>query len=219
MRNAAEMMKESLAKILVKFYPFAGCLTITWDEKMVVRCSGEGVPFVEAVSNSTIEELGDISRVDSVKLRQLVHYLDDVETIVDVLFLTMQVCDPFDETMWVQTELVQKPFSFAVKIVHKAIKEVNEDYIKSAIDYYELTRGGLEMENTCWISKWSRLTFYELDFVWGKRQQVAPASMVDNLVLTLAQEKDSKSLILSLGLLESVMKIFQELMPSELKQK
>ena len=42
-------------------------------------------------------------------------------------------------------DLVQKPFSFAVKIVHEAIKEVIEDYIKSAIDYYdELTRGDLK---------------------------------------------------------------------------
>ncbi|XVF44779.1 hypothetical protein PTKIN_Ptkin02bG0151300 [Pterospermum kingtungense] len=68
MGNATEIIKESLAKILVEFYPFAGCLCVTKDGKMVVRCTGEGVPFVEAVSNSTIEELGDISRVDPVKL-------------------------------------------------------------------------------------------------------------------------------------------------------
>ncbi|XWS54513.1 hypothetical protein CRYUN_Cryun10bG0095800 [Craigia yunnanensis] len=116
-------------------------------------------------------------------------------------------------------DLVQKPFSFAVKIVHEAIKEVTEDYIKSAIDYYELTGGGLEMENTCGISKWSRLTFYDLHFGWRKPQQVVPASMVVNLILTLAQEKDSKNLILSVGLPESVMKIFQELMQSELNRK
>ena len=75
------------------------------------------------------------------------------------------------------------------------------------------------MENTCGISKWSRLTFYDLDFGWGKPQQVAPASMVVNLILTFAQEKDSKNLILSVGLPESVMKIFQELMQSELNRK
>ncbi|XVF44780.1 hypothetical protein PTKIN_Ptkin02bG0151400 [Pterospermum kingtungense] len=114
-------------------------------------------------------------------------------------------------------DLVRKPFSFAVKIVHEAIKEVTEDYIKSAIDYYELTRRGLEMENTCWITKWSRLTFYDVDFGWGKPQQVAPASLVDNLAVTLAQEKDSKNIILSVGLPVSVMKIFQELMQSVLK--
>ncbi|KAK6282306.1 hypothetical protein POUND7_016131 [Theobroma cacao] len=377
--NAADIIKESLAKILVKFHPFAGCLSETWDEKMIVRCSGEGVPFVEAVSNYTIEELGDISRVDPVKLRQLVHNLDNVESILDVPLLTVQITrfkcggtvlgiamnhvlvdgkaladflnswaqitkglplsvDPYldrsilsarqppridishpeyvgkerrmknmtlqiqepivyqsfcfepkkidqlklmakqDEfaapptsfevisaLMWIMRtkafkiephkttklltavdgrpkfkpalpecffgngiawscaqctagDLVEKPFSFAVNIVHEAIKEVTEDYIKSAIDYYELTRGGLEMENTCWISKWSRLTFYDLDFGWGKPQQVAPASMVDNLVLTLSQEKDSKNIILSLGLPESVMKEFQMLMLSELNR-
>ncbi|XWS68289.1 hypothetical protein CRYUN_Cryun04dG0078100 [Craigia yunnanensis] len=380
MGNAAEMIKESLAKILVEFYPFAGCLTVTWDGKMVVRCTGEGVPFVEAVSNSTIEELGDITRVDPVKLRKLVYHLDEVNSILDVPPLTVQITsfrcggivlgiavnhvvvdakgladflnswaeitrglplsvDPYldrsrlsprqpllidiphpalvrkqssvkslslqlqepivyqsfcfepkklfqlkemakeDEfaapptsfevisaLVWITRtkaykiephkttklltavdgrskfkpalpecffgngivmscaqctagDLVQKPFSFAVKIVHESIKEVTEDFIKSAIDYYELTRGQYEMENTCWISKWSRLPFYDVDFGWGKPQQVAPASMVDNLDLTLSKEKDSKNIILYLGLPESVMKVFQELMQSELKRK
>ncbi|XP_022762417.1 omega-hydroxypalmitate O-feruloyl transferase-like [Durio zibethinus] len=379
MENAVETIKESLAKILVEFYPFAGCLSVTWDGKMIVRSNGEGVPFVKAVSNNTIEELGDISRVDPVKLRQLVHHVDSVESILDVPLLTVQITSfkcggivlgvamnhvlvdgkaladflnswsqitkglplsvvPFlDRTilsarqpplidiphpeyvrkerptknaslqfpeplvyqsfcvepkklyqlkqlakegefaappssfevisalMWIMRtkafkiephkttklliavdgrpkykpplpecffgngiafscaqctarDLVQKPFSFAVKIVHESIKEVTEGYIRSAIDYYELTRGGLEIENTCWISKWSRLTFYDVDFGWGKPQQVAPASIVENLVLTLAQGKDSKNLILSLALPESAMKIFQELMQSELNE-
>lgn len=90
--NAAEMTKESLAKILVKFYPLAGCLISgTGDGKMVVNCTGEGVPFVEAASNSTIEELGDLTRVDPVKLRKLVYYVDEVNSILDVPPLTVQV--------------------------------------------------------------------------------------------------------------------------------
>ncbi|XP_022726638.1 omega-hydroxypalmitate O-feruloyl transferase-like [Durio zibethinus] len=380
MGNAAEIIKESLAKILVEFYPFAGCLTVTRDGKMGVRCTGEGVPFVEAISSSTIEELGDISRADPVKFRKLVHHLDKVDSILDVPPLTVQITSfrcggivlgivmnhhvvdakaladflnswaettrglPFsvdpcldrsiisprqplivdnphpafvekqsavrttslqfqepivyqsfcfepkklhqlkemakeDELVasptsfevisalvWIMRtkaykiepnkttkmlaavdgrrkfkpalpdcffgngtimscaqcragDLVQKPLSFAVKKVHESINEVNEDYIQSAIDYYELTRGQYQLENTCWISKWSSLAFYDIDFGWGKPQQVAPASTLDNLSVTLAQEKDSKNIILSLGLPESVMNIFQELMQSELKPK
>ncbi|XVF44773.1 hypothetical protein PTKIN_Ptkin02bG0150800 [Pterospermum kingtungense] len=116
-------------------------------------------------------------------------------------------------------DLVQKPLSFAVKIVHESIKEVNEDYVRSAIDYHELTRGQYGMENTGWISKWSRLPFYDVDFGWGKPQQIAPASLVDNLDLTLSQVKDSDNIILSLGLPESVMNIFHELMQAELERK
>lgn len=116
-------------------------------------------------------------------------------------------------------DLIEKPFSFAVKLVHESIKVVTEDYVRSAIDYYGLTRGQYGMENTVWISKWSRLPFYDVDFGWGKPQQVAPASLVDNLDLTLLQEKDGDNIILSLGLPESVMKIFRELMQSELNRK
>ncbi|XVE62641.1 hypothetical protein DITRI_Ditri06bG0135200 [Diplodiscus trichospermus] len=89
--NATEMIKESLAKILVKFYPFAGSLTTASNGKMAVRCTGEGVPFVEAVSSSTIQELGDISWVDLTKLRKLVYYQDEVNSILDVPPLTLQV--------------------------------------------------------------------------------------------------------------------------------
>ncbi|XVE49539.1 hypothetical protein DITRI_Ditri01bG0090800 [Diplodiscus trichospermus] len=379
MGNAAEMIKESLAKILVKFYPFAGRLTVAWDGKMVVRCTeDQGVPFVEAVSNSTVEELGDLSRVDPAKLRKLVYYQAEVNSILDVPPLTVQItsfkcggivvgialnhvvvdakgltdfvnywaeitrglplsvdpyldrsilsprqplqidiphpalvgkkqtpiCLRFQEPIVYQSfcfepkilyqlkqmakeddsaapptsfevisalvwiirtiaykikphkttkvltavdirqklkpalpggffgngivmscaeckagDLVQKPLSFAVKLMHESIKQVTEDFVKSAIDYYELTGGQYEVENTCWISKWSRLPFYDADFGWGKPEQVAPASLVDNLDLTLAQEKDSQNIILCLGLPESVMKIFQKLIQAELERK
>ncbi|XVE62642.1 hypothetical protein DITRI_Ditri06bG0135300 [Diplodiscus trichospermus] len=116
-------------------------------------------------------------------------------------------------------DLVQKPFPFTVKLVQESIILVTDGFVKSAIDYHELTRGQYEVENTCCISKWSRLTFYDVDFGWGKPQQVAPASVVDNLALTIAQEKDSQNIILSLGLPESVMKTFEKLIQSELERK
>ena len=67
--TAAKVIKEALAKTLVEFYPLAGCLTTSWDGKMMSRCTGEGVPFVEAVSDNDMEVLGDITIIDPVKLR------------------------------------------------------------------------------------------------------------------------------------------------------
>ncbi|GLT50804.1 hypothetical protein SLA2020_242660 [Shorea laevis] len=82
--GATDVIKESLAKILVKFYPFAGCLAMGWDGKKQVQCTGEGVPFIEAASDNTLEELVDVSIVDPVKRRQIIHYLDDVNGILDI---------------------------------------------------------------------------------------------------------------------------------------
>ncbi|KAM7262907.1 hypothetical protein ACFE04_000590 [Oxalis oulophora] len=381
--EAVQVFKQSLANALVEFYPFAGCLTTAWDGKKHVRCTGEGVPFVEAVSDENVEDIGDVSVADhSLKLRQLIHYLDDVPTIVDVPLMTVQVTKfkcggiilgtamnhvlldgrgssefllawsqiargeplsvpPFlDHTIfaprnplfidiqhpeyvhrerkrkpissitykeqlfygsfcfgpekvvqlrkiatetaefessptnfellsaiiwifWTKAfqikpnevskmltavdsrtklitkpvppcffgngivwscaqdnvgELLKKPFGQVVKIAQEAIKQVDEDYVQSAIDYYEMTRADLETENAFHISKWSALPFYDIEFGFGKPVQVAPAALVDNLILAISQGKGTKNTMVSLSLPESVMKIFSDLMEEELKK-
>ncbi|GLT47469.1 hypothetical protein SLA2020_211650 [Shorea laevis] len=345
--NAADVMKESLAKNLVKFYPLAGSLTLGLDGKMHVQCTGEGVLFVEATSDCTLEELGDISYIDS-KFRELIHYVDGVDSILNVPILTVQMTrfrcggivlgiamnhilmdgeallyflkswgkitrgihlsvepyldrsilsprqppildiphpefvklktktsTPSDQEsrvyqsfcfkpqklqqlkqlakekgsvtnptsfevisalMWIMRtkafktephvtiklltrDLIEQPFSFAVKIVQEALKKVTDDYIKSTIDYYEVTRDVPQAENTAWISKWSRLPFYEIDFGWGEPVQVAPASMVWNFAVTISQRRESGNIILTLGFPESVMERFRQMMLLELEQK
>ncbi|GLT47468.1 hypothetical protein SLA2020_211650 [Shorea laevis] len=347
--NAADVMKESLAKNLVKFYPLAGSLTLGLDGKMHVQCTGEGVLFVEATSDCTLEELGDISYIDS-KFRELIHYVDGVDSILNVPILTVQMTrfrcggivlgiamnhilmdgeallyflkswgkitrgihlsvepyldrsilsprqppildiphpefvklktktsTPSDQEsrvyqsfcfkpqklqqlkqlakekgsvtnptsfevisalMWImrtkafktephvtiklltrECDLIEQPFSFAVKIVQEALKKVTDDYIKSTIDYYEVTRDVPQAENTAWISKWSRLPFYEIDFGWGEPVQVAPASMVWNFAVTISQRRESGNIILTLGFPESVMERFRQMMLLELEQK
>ncbi|KAI6678559.1 hypothetical protein NL676_039355 [Syzygium grande] len=59
-----EMIRESLAEALVEFYPFAGKIVMGSDGKMAVRYTGEGVPFIEAMSENEIGMLGDISAID-----------------------------------------------------------------------------------------------------------------------------------------------------------
>ncbi|KAF5208066.1 Anthranilate n-benzoyltransferase protein [Thalictrum thalictroides] len=65
-----ETLKSSLAKVLVTFYPFAGRLCV--DDKtgrLEIDCNGEGVVFVKAVTDSTIDEFGDFT--PSMKTRKL----------------------------------------------------------------------------------------------------------------------------------------------------
>ncbi|XP_039160115.1 fatty alcohol:caffeoyl-CoA acyltransferase-like [Eucalyptus grandis] len=56
------------------------------DRKMAVRCTGEGVPFVEAMSEDDIGMLGDISIIDLPMLRKLMNNSDGAQTILEKTF-------------------------------------------------------------------------------------------------------------------------------------
>ncbi|XP_039173406.1 omega-hydroxypalmitate O-feruloyl transferase-like [Eucalyptus grandis] len=327
-----ETIRASLAEVLVDFYPFAGRLVMGSDGKMAATCTGEGVLFVEAMSDDDIGMLGNISVINPGTLRKLVKHSDGAQTIVEESLLTVQVTtfkcggitvgivmnhvlvdgkaladfltcwsdvaqgrsfyfephtliqlkklstitthdgssivptsfevisalvwiartkalgmDPHETTKLLTAvdgrpkfdpplpsgyfgngiawscaecsagELTRKPFSFAVRTVQEALRCVTESYIRSAIDHVELNRVVVDYEgNACCISKWSRLSFYETDFGFGRPFQVAPTMVPHNLVLVASQSGETDNLVLSLGLPRDAMDVFSELIQSEL---
>eukprot|EP00253_Pinus_taeda_P033504 PITA_33504 len=58
--DPARVFKEGLAKVLVFYYPFAGRLRDAPFGKLVVDCTSEGVLFVEADADISMEEFGDL---------------------------------------------------------------------------------------------------------------------------------------------------------------
>ncbi|KAF8394011.1 hypothetical protein HHK36_020213 [Tetracentron sinense] len=119
--------------------------------------------------------------------------------------------DP-NQQLWMCGELSKNPLSFAVKLVQEAIELVTDDYIRSAIDYFEITRGKTTMENTLLISKWTRLPLYSANFSWGDPIRVGLATIKHNWALFVPDGKESKNTIVPLCLPVSAMKIFQEMM-------
>ncbi|KAF6137937.1 hypothetical protein GIB67_041810 [Kingdonia uniflora] len=368
--RAGEVLKEALAKVLVHYYPLAGRHTISSEGKIIVDCTCEGVVFVEADTNSTVEEIGDITKPDPVTLGKLVHEIPGDSNILDfpplmaqvtkfkcggfVIGLCMSHClhdgitamefvnswgeaarglpltvppfldrsilkarDPpkieyihhefeeiedisntvalykeemsyrsfcFDpekleqlkmiamkdgdlkrcttfevlsafiwiartralrlrpdqrtkllfavdarsrlnppkgyygngivltQSMCTSGELLDNPLSFTVRLIHKAIKIVTDSQIRSAMDYFEVTRAIPSLAATLLITTWSRLSFHAADFGWGEPILSGPVTLPEKeVILFLCHGKERKGINVLLGLPASAMKVFHDL--------
>ncbi|KAI3715040.1 hypothetical protein L6452_22006 [Arctium lappa] len=75
------VMKKALADVLVSFYPMAGRLGRDESGRIVINCNSEGVLFVEAESDSTLDDFGEFT--PSPEFRRLtptVDYSSDISS-------------------------------------------------------------------------------------------------------------------------------------------
>ncbi|KAK9090067.1 hypothetical protein Sjap_023244 [Stephania japonica] len=110
-------------------------------------------------------------------------------------------------------EVLENPLSFTVGLVQKAVQMVTDSYMRSAIDYFEVTRARPSLAATLLITTWSRLSFHITDFGWGEPLLSGPVTLPEKeVILFLSHGKERKSINVLLGLPASSMKIFEELM-------
>ncbi|CAL4988222.1 unnamed protein product [Urochloa decumbens] len=62
-----EALKAALSKALVPFYPLAGRLAPDGAGRMEIRCSGDGVLFVTARTDATLDDMGDLAPSDQLR--------------------------------------------------------------------------------------------------------------------------------------------------------
>ncbi|CAF2045221.1 unnamed protein product, partial [Brassica rapa] len=87
-------LKDSLSRVLVDYYPFAGRIKVSADKtKLEVDCNGEGAVFAEASMDITRQEFLEISRKPKSSWRKLLFkvqatgFLDIPPLIIQVTYL------------------------------------------------------------------------------------------------------------------------------------
>ncbi|WJX47915.1 histone H3.1 [Trifolium repens] len=372
--DVTKVIKDSLSKILVQYYPMAGRLTISSEGKLIIDCTEEGVVFVEAEANCMMEDLGDMTKPNNIEiLRKLVYDIPNAKNLLEIPPLLIQVtkfkcggfvlgvnvnhcmndgisamqfvnswsdiargldlkippfldrtilkprnppqidfshhefaeiedlsntnkliheeeemvyksfyfnqnklellkkkatengivnkCSTFEalsafvwrartktlnvhpnqemkllfavdgrskfvpqipkgyfgnaiilsNAMCKAGELLKNPLSFSVEVIKKSIEMVSDSYMRSAIDYFEVKRSKPSLTSTLLITTWTRLSFHEADFGWGKPRSFFPVTLPQKeVILFLPYGENTRSINVFVGLPASTMKIFEK---------
>ncbi|KAL8150117.1 hypothetical protein V2J09_019925 [Rumex salicifolius] len=83
------VLKESLSRCLVHFYPMAGRIHRVGGGRLELRCSGEGAVLLEAETSSEVAEMGDF--MDSNKFKELIYSVDYSTPTHELALLYAQV--------------------------------------------------------------------------------------------------------------------------------
>lgn len=90
-KDPVRVIKEALAKALVYYYPLAGRLIEGSNKKLSVDCNGEGVLFLEASADITLEQLGDSILSPHQYLDEVLHNVPGSDDIIGCPIILVQV--------------------------------------------------------------------------------------------------------------------------------
>ncbi|KAF9617311.1 hypothetical protein IFM89_035292 [Coptis chinensis] len=83
------VLRDALSKVLVPFYPFAGKLKWNNEGRLEIDCNGDGALFIEAETESVIEDLGEF--LTSEEITQLIPKVDYTKDISSYPVVRIQV--------------------------------------------------------------------------------------------------------------------------------
>ncbi|KAJ8762742.1 hypothetical protein K2173_012234 [Erythroxylum novogranatense] len=90
-KDPVKVIREALAKTLVFYYPFAGRLREGPNRKLMVECTGEGVIFIEADADVTLQEFGDVLQPPFPGLEELLFDVPGSSGVLNCPLLLIQV--------------------------------------------------------------------------------------------------------------------------------
>ncbi|XP_047973931.1 benzyl alcohol O-benzoyltransferase-like [Salvia hispanica] len=89
-RDPVRVIRDAVAKALVFYYPFAGRLREVATRKLVVECTGEGVLFIEADADATLQQLGTLLPPIQ-NLHELLYDVPGSAGVIDCPLMLIQV--------------------------------------------------------------------------------------------------------------------------------
>ncbi|KAI4334752.1 hypothetical protein L6164_013464 [Bauhinia variegata] len=90
-KDPVHVIRQALAQTLVFYYPFAGRIREGPGRKLVVNCTGEGVMFIEAHADVTLDQFGDTLHPPFPRLEELLYDVPGSRGIVNCALLLIQV--------------------------------------------------------------------------------------------------------------------------------
>lgn len=90
-QDPARVIKDALAKALVHYYPLAGRLVEGRNNKIFVDCTGEGILFIEASADISLDQLGDTILSPYQYLDKILYNVPGSEGIIGCPLLCIQV--------------------------------------------------------------------------------------------------------------------------------
>ncbi|KAF2316269.1 hypothetical protein GH714_041610 [Hevea brasiliensis] len=106
-KDPVGIIREALGKALVFYYPYAGRIIQGPNRKLMVDCNGEGILFIEADADITIEQLGDSIQPPCPCIEELLYDVPGSAGILGCPLLLIQV-----------TRLACGGFIFAIRTNH-----------------------------------------------------------------------------------------------------
>ncbi|OWM79737.1 hypothetical protein CDL15_Pgr023149 [Punica granatum] len=126
--TTADVLKQSLAKVLVHYYPLTGSMTLDPAGRFIVECNKRGVPFVEAIADGTIDMLGDLRKPNDDTTRKLIYIDPSIKNFMEIPLLSAQV-----------TKFKCGGFTLGIAISHSVVDGVSGmNFINS---WAEIARG------------------------------------------------------------------------------
>ena len=90
-KDPVKIIREALAKTLVFYYPFAGRLREGPNRKLIVECTGEGVLFIEADADVSLQQFGDALQPPFPCLEELLFDVPGSSAVLNSPLLLVQV--------------------------------------------------------------------------------------------------------------------------------
>ncbi|KAL4339596.1 hypothetical protein GQ457_08G005970 [Hibiscus cannabinus] len=128
--DPVKVIREALAQALVFYYPFAGRLREGPHRKLMVDCTGEGLMFIEADADVSLDQFGDILQPPFPCLEELLYDVPGSSGVLNCPLLLIQV-----------TRLRCGGFIFALRLNHTMSDAIGVTQFMSAVG--EMARGWL----------------------------------------------------------------------------